>query len=944
MTGSGPPLVRPSRPYGNVRAWRSRISSWSGTSPGGSLPLPTCCAPAIPSRSRWASCLPWPIPRPSGCGRTCGSATPNRSATRCCAPRSPAATRQSIPTRCWCARAHRRPSSSRSAPCSVRATTRWWCGPATRPSGSCCCRGRSSAIPATTSASVSAAATSRTRWRPSRASPPTAPALLPRDRRRAGSLAEQSSARTREVCSGREHGPGAGRPGPVGGPRPDRAGEGRAGAAARARRGAGRPARAGALQPRRLHDRGRLLAGGLPPGPGAGGRVPGDRRAARPGGGASRVGHRAGRGVDAHGRRAGARHHQDGQGPGGPPRGPARGVTSGHVLAVELALPGGELVRLGAEGPEAPGYDLRGLVVGSEGTLGIVTAICVRLTPIAPAVRTMLLDFPTVADAAATVAGVVAAGVVPAAMELLDRRILEVIEPYVHAGYPTDADAVLLVEVDGLPGGVAAEAAVIERVARRHRVGSIQVARDEAQRARLWKGRKSALGAVSRIAPHYYLHDTVVPRGRLTEVLARVYEITGRYDLTGVDRLVDYHAEEMLAVVEAGMRCGRLDQVLAEQGQEWPVDAPERATVGGVIAAAASSPRRLAVGPVRDLVLEVELVTGDGRRVRAGGRTVKNVRGYDLCGLVTGSLGTLGVIVQVALKLRPLPRARRTIVATGGPRRAAELLRAVPLATAALVTPDGVELRLEGWPTDVEEQTDRAVALLGAEAGVRDDVPFPAERVLLEAPVVVEAAVAPSRLPALVEAIEALADGRAGRPGWAALAGVGACWIGLGEAGGPLERLRTVVAELGGIAPVVRGPGGHRLVRGLRAVPAALPDLPAHRRGVRVAARAYRRHARRLRGPGRGGRALHGVHGPVPFVPCLRGRVPLARALRPHDGAGPLPGRAVAAGAAPPGALARPGGRATARLAAHPGDGAAAAGQAAATRPRPRAAPPRAAA
>jgi glycolate oxidase len=219
------------------------------------------------------------------------------------------------------------------------------------------------------------------------------------------------------------------------------------------------------------------------------------------------------------------------------------------VLAVELALPGGELVRLGAEGPEAPGYDLRGLVVGSEGTLGIVTAICVRLTPIAPAVRTMLLDFPTVADAAATVAGVVAAGVVPAAMELLDRRILEVIEPYVHAGYPTDADAVLLVEVDELPGGVAAEAAVIERVARRHRVGSIQVARDEAQRARLWKGRKSALGAVSRIAPHYYLHDTVVPRGRLTEVLARVYEITGRYDLIVVNM---FHAGDEAGGVLSG--------------------------------------------------------------------------------------------------------------------------------------------------------------------------------------------------------------------------------------------------------------------------------------------------------------------------------------------------------------------------------------------------------
>jgi glycolate oxidase len=213
----------------------------------------------------------------------------------------------------------------------------------------------------------------------------------------------------------------------------------------------------------------------------------------------------------------------------------AYGVTSGHVLALELALASGEVVRLGAEGPEAAGYDLRGLVVGSEGTLGIVTAVCVRLTPVAPAVRTMLLDFASMADATATVAGVVAAGVVPAAMELLDRRILEVIEPYVHAGYPTDADAVLLVEVDGLPGGVAAQAEVIERVAREHRVRSIQVARDQAQRARLWKGRKSALGAVSKIAPHYYLHDTVVPRARLTEVLARVLEITERHRLIVVN-------------------------------------------------------------------------------------------------------------------------------------------------------------------------------------------------------------------------------------------------------------------------------------------------------------------------------------------------------------------------------------------------------------------------
>jgi len=178
-------------------------------------------------------------------------------------------------------------------------------------------------------------------------------------------------------------------------------------------------------------------------------------------------------------------------------------------------------------------------------------------------VRTMLLDFARVAEATATVAGVTAAGVVPAAMELLDRRILEVVEPYVHAGYPTDADAVLLVEVDGLPGGVAAEAAVIERVAREHHARSVQVARDQAQRARLWKGRKNALGAVSKIAPHYYLHDTVVPRAKLTEVLARVYEIAERHDLIVVNM---FHAGDgnlhPLLLFDRGVP-GTLERVLA---------------------------------------------------------------------------------------------------------------------------------------------------------------------------------------------------------------------------------------------------------------------------------------------------------------------------------------------------------------------------------------------
>jgi glycolate oxidase len=213
----------------------------------------------------------------------------------------------------------------------------------------------------------------------------------------------------------------------------------------------------------------------------------------------------------------------------------AYGITSNHVLAVELVLPDGEAVTLGSEAPEAPGLDLRGLVVGSEGTLGVVTAVCVRLTPLPPAVQTLLLGFPTVADAAATVTAVVAAGIIPAAMELMDHRAIAVIEPFAQAGYPTEAAAVLLVEVDGLPGGVAAEAARIEELARANHAGSVQRARDEAQRARLWKGRKSALGAVAAIAPHYYLHDTVVPRSRLAEVLARVDAIVTHHRLVAVN-------------------------------------------------------------------------------------------------------------------------------------------------------------------------------------------------------------------------------------------------------------------------------------------------------------------------------------------------------------------------------------------------------------------------
>ena len=151
--------------------------------------------------------------------------------------------------------------------------------------------------------------------------------------------------------------------------------------------------------------------------------------------------------------------------------------------------------------------------------MGIATRIAVRLTPDPPVVRTLLLDFTSIEDAAATVSGIIAAGIVPAALEMMDAEITRAVEDYVGAGYPRDAAAVLLVELDGLDGGVAHQVDAVERVGLEHGARTVRVAADDAERALLWKGRKSAFGAIARIAPDYYLHDAVVPRTKLVDVL-----------------------------------------------------------------------------------------------------------------------------------------------------------------------------------------------------------------------------------------------------------------------------------------------------------------------------------------------------------------------------------------------------------------------------------------
>ena len=178
-----------------------------------------------------------------------------------------------------------------------------------------------------------------------------------------------------------------------------------------------------------------------------------------------------------------------------------------------------------------PGLDLTGVLVGSEGTLGVVTEATVRLLPLPEAVRTTLAIFESVEAASEAVSGLIGGGLVPAALEMMDRLALSAIEAAFHAGYPPEAGAVLLVEVDGLLEQVEAQAAVVDAVCRKAGALEIRLARTADERARLWAARKGAASAMGRIAPNYYLHDAVVPRTKLPQILAQVVEIGQRYDL-----------------------------------------------------------------------------------------------------------------------------------------------------------------------------------------------------------------------------------------------------------------------------------------------------------------------------------------------------------------------------------------------------------------------------
>ncbi len=567
------------------------------------------------------------------------------------------------------------------------------------------------------------------------------------------------------------------------------------------------------------------------------------------------------------------------------------GTTTDHVLGCRVVLAGGDVVDLGGAGVEVPGYDLLGTFVGSEGTFGIATEATLRLSRIPPAVRTLLAEFGEVNDASHAVSAIIAAGVMPAALEMMDREIIRAVEASsVACGLPPDAGAALLIELDGIEAGIDLEAERVRSICLEYGARSCRNARDEAERKQLWAARKGAFGAIGRISPDSMIQDAVVPRSRLPKVLGAAYEIAARYQLrianvfhagdgnlhplicfdsrfadqvlrvreagrelmevcvaaggtitgehgVGLDKrellplvfsdadmnamlnvraafdpsgicnpgkivpmlrgcgegravaetserqvvasphkaalrpsieelsevvrsaskvlpaggmswlpnhrstdqivstaslnqIIEHEPADLIAVAQAGVTLRDFNAKLAENGQWLPLDPPDdgRATLGGVVATGLGGAQQFGYGRPRGSVIGMKVVLADGSVIKMGGRVVKNVAGYDLCKLFTGSYGTLGIIVELNFKLRPRPECERTVIVEGPigelPAKARSIIAAGLFPVAAeIVSPAFASLigiatnrpvmlvRFAGNEVAVKYQTERTLAL-----------------------------------------------------------------------------------------------------------------------------------------------------------------------------------------------------------------------------------------
>ena len=598
------------------------------------------------------------------------------------------------------------------------------------------------------------------------------------------------------------------------------------------------------------------------------------------------------------------------------------GTTTDHVLGCRVVLAGGEVVDIGQE---LPGYDLLGTFIGSEGTFGIATEATLRLSQLPPAVRTLLAEFLEVNDASHAVSAIIAAGVMPAALEMMDREIIRAVEASVFAaGLPPDAGAALLIELDGIEAGLDDEAEKVKSICMEYGARTCRFARDEAERKKLWAARKGAFGAIGRISPDSMIQDAVVPRSRLPQVLGAAYDIASRYQLrianvfhagdgnlhplicfdsrfpedvrrvkeagrelmqvcvaaggtiTGehgvgldkrellplvfsdadmdamlrvraafdplglcnpgkivpmlrgcgegkavasdngaaaeaepirtpvvpapkvdatvcasfdqdraqtltaqivgeahvtsenetvtvtpasaeeiaevlklaarehwrvvpaggmmwirspadliirtsrLDRIVEHEPADLIAVAQAGVKLTDFNAKLAENGQWLPLDPPDdgRATIGGVVATGIGGAQQFGYGKPRGSVIGMKVVLADGSMIKAGGRVVKNVAGYDLCKLFTGSFGSLGIITEVNFKLRPRPAREVTVIGTGSARAILEA-RLFPVAVEALN--GSLLVRFAGNEKGVAFQIEQASKLLKNAEVVMDD-------------------------------------------------------------------------------------------------------------------------------------------------------------------------------------------------------------------------------
>jgi glycolate oxidase subunit GlcD len=570
----------------------------------------------------------------------------------------------------------------------------------------------------------------------------------------------------------------------------------------------------------------------------------------------------------------------------GGPRCLKYGVTTNHILGMVMVLPDGEIVRTGGAALDPPGLDLRGTMVGSEGTLGIVTEITVRILPQTEKVITMLAIYDTIADAAMSVSDIISAGILPNTLEMMDATIINAVEDSYACGYPRDAAAVLIIEVEGPTAGLKEQAERIRQICMQTNCRNIQEAKDNAERNRLWQGRRGAFGAVARLAPNYLVNDATVPRTKLPQALAKVAEITEKYgckhgnvfhagdgnlhplllfdsrdkdqlhrvekagweimqacvdlggtisgehgigvekkeamrmvfseddfkiqrglkrafdpanilnpgkvipkpldgdkaedtrngsgngavaeikekiisagsqkqgiiavgngtfsqygnlsdqnavllDSTSLNDVIDYDPPNQVITVGAGMAFKAMQQQLQVHNQWLPVRPPffkDNSTIGRLVALAACGPERLLYGAPRDLLLGLRFINSSGRIISAGGRVVKNVAGYDITRLITGSAGTLGFITEATWRVSTIPERSAAITSQGSldmlKATALEILKSNCLPVFVTCLPDyqaaadaerknwNLVVGFEGFSQTIDYQIEKCRAML----------------------------------------------------------------------------------------------------------------------------------------------------------------------------------------------------------------------------------------